>query len=655
LPAHTSILTGRLPFETSVRDNIGFTVKPGERLLPQMLREQGFATAGIVSTYVLRKETGISQGFDFYDSNLPMQAQGTSLGDVQRDGAETLKVGDSWLDSRPSSRFFLFMHFYEPHKPYTPPARFGRYAPYDGEIAYADELVGRLLDSLKRRHLYDSAAIVLLSDHGEGLGDHVEQEHGLFIYEETLHVPLIIKLPQSAGRGRRVAAPVQHIDVVPTVLDLAGLPRPGGLQGRSLLSVMRGTSQLADQGIYSESLYGRYHFGWSELYALTDARLRYIKAPRDELYDLARDPAERQNLAIEQPQARVAMRRALDGMVRSASVPAPAGVSADDRKRLQSLGYVGTSASLDPPAGGDLVDPKDKIDVLEAYRHAAELAGERKYGPAIDVLQHIVDENPGMADVWQQLGNLLVRAGRLDDGVRAYERSAELTPRDTSALVAASTVLFKLRRLDEAKRDGERALAGAVDDQPRSRGAAEEVLAKIALARKDSEAARRHAANAESADPSVPIGSYVEGLILYDSERYEDAVRQFRVTEERMKSVTLQLTELHYYCGDALARLERYQDAESEFEQEVRLFPQNGRAWAALAVVYHTEGRDEKASAALDDLTHAMPTPEGYALAAQAWTIFGDSRRADALRAEARQKFKGDPTLKLLNTAQPSQ
>jgi choline-sulfatase len=649
LPAHTSILSGRLPFETSVRDNIGFTVKPGERLLPQMLRELGFRTAGAVSAYVLRGETGIGQGFELYDSSLPMAAQGTSLGEVRRDGAETLKIAETWLDSQVSHRFFLFVHFYEPHRPYSPPARYAQYSPYDGEIAYADELVGRLLDSLKRRGLYDRAAIVLLSDHGEGLGDHVEQEHGLFLYDEAVHVPLILKLPGAAERGRRVGAPVQHIDVVPTVLDLVGAPRPSGLQGRSLRSVLHAPSDLPERGVYSESLYGRYHFGWSELYALTDARFRYIRAPRDELYDLAHDPAERQNLAAERPQARVAMRHALDDLVKSASLPVPSGVAPEERERLQALGYVGSSPTLDTAVGRDLADPKDKVDVLEAYRHAADLVGEQKYGAAIDVLQHIVDENPGMADVWQQLGNTLIKAGRIDAGVRAYERSAALTPRDISALVAAATALYKLRRLDDARRDGEAAVARAADDQPRARLAAEEVLAKIALARRDLEAARRHAANAEAADPTVPIITYVEGLILYGEGRYQDAVQQFRATEARMQDVTLQLTELHYYAGDSLGRLERYQEAESEFQQEIRLFPQNGRARVALAVVYHSEGRDELAAAAVADLIRAIPTPEGYALAAQVWTILGDRQRAELLRTEARQRFKGDPTLKLLN------
>jgi arylsulfatase A-like enzyme/predicted Zn-dependent protease len=650
LPAHTSILSGKLPFETNVRDNIGFTVRPGERLLPAILRERGFATAGVVSAYVLRKETGIAHGFDFFDSSLPMKAQGTSLGDVQRDGAETLQVAERWLDSRPSPRFFLFIHFYEPHTPYNPPARYGRYAPYDGEIAYADELVGRVLESLKRRQLYDRAAVILLSDHGEGLGDHVEKEHGLFIYDETMHVPLVVKLPGGAERGRRVATPVQHIDIVPTVLELAGIPAPDGLRGRSLATMMRGAPQ-AERGLYSESLYGRYHFGWSELVALTDARFRYIKAPHDELYDLERDRAERHNLAADRPQARVAMRRALDEMTATARVTAPAAVSADERERLQSLGYVGATVSGEAASGGQAIDPKDKVEVLEEYRRAAELAGDLKYGPAIDALRHIVAANPDMADVWQQLGNTLIRAGRLDEGVRAYERSAELTPRDISALVAAATVLYKLRRLDEATRDADAALGRAVGDQSRTRVTADEVLAKIALARHDSEAARRHAAAAEAADPSVAIRPYVEGLILYDEGRYADAVQQFRATEARMTDVTIQLTELHYYTGDALGHLERYAEAESEFQQEIRFFPQNGRARVALAVVYHAQGRDAQAAAALEELVRAVPTPEGYGLAAQAWTIFGDREHAAALRSEGRERFKDDPTLRLLTVA----
>ena len=204
LPAHTALLSGRLPFETGVRDNIGFVVKSGERLLPQMLRERGYATAGIVSSYVLRKETGINQGFDFFDSDMPPISAELTIGGVQRDGGESEAIAERWLDQQRSQRVFLFLHLYEPHKPYSTPPQYAGYEPYDGEIAYADEIVGRLIRYLESHQLYDRSTIVLLSDHGEGLGDHGEQEHGLFVYDEAIHVPLIMKQAGGTGAGRRV-------------------------------------------------------------------------------------------------------------------------------------------------------------------------------------------------------------------------------------------------------------------------------------------------------------------------------------------------------------------------------------------------------------------------------------------------------------------
>jgi choline-sulfatase len=335
LPSHTSILSGQLPFEHGVRDNSGFTVKPAQWLLQRALQGAGWQTGGFVSAYVLRSATGIGQGFDRYDADLPTASPEASIGQIQRDGAETLAAATRWLDARTDSKFFLFVHFYEPHKPYSPPARYAMYTPYDGEIAYADELVGLLLDRLRARGVYDSATIVLLADHGEGLGDHGEQEHGLFLYHETTHVPLVIKTP--GDPARRVAAPVQHIDLAPTLLDIAGLPKPASLRGRSLRPLLDGTGTIPDTGIYAEALYSRYHFGWSELYSLTDSRYRLIRAPRDELFDLQRDAGESTSVAVERPQVRQAMRGAIDALVAGTRMTAPSAVSEDDRRRLAAL------------------------------------------------------------------------------------------------------------------------------------------------------------------------------------------------------------------------------------------------------------------------------------------------------------------------------
>src|SRR5206468_7742052 len=421
------LLSGHLPFETGVRDNIGFAVKPGERMLPQLLHERGYTTGGVVSAFVLRKDTGIAQGFDFFDDDLPPSPD-VRIGQLQRDGAASEAVAERWLSSTGSARAFLFLHLDEPHRPYAPPPRFGEYLPYDGEIAYSDEIIGHFLEYLKSRQLYDRSTIVLLSDHGEGLGDHGEQEHGLFVYDEAIHVPLIIKQEGNAGAGRRLADVVQHIDLVPTMLDLVKAPDPGRLRGRSLKPLLDGSGRLPDTAVYSEALYARYHFGWSELTALTSDRYRYIKAPREELYDLQHDPGERSNLAREYAAAGDALRGAPERLPAGSPIHAPAAVSADARERPQAAGYGG--ATLDPLAtpGASLPDPKDKRHIVETYREAIDLAGERKWAAAIARLQQILRDEPQLANMWSQLAAFAGRLDRHDLAADAFRHCIELKP-----------------------------------------------------------------------------------------------------------------------------------------------------------------------------------------------------------------------------------
>ena len=638
LPAHASMLSGRLPFETGVRDNVGFTVKNGERLLAQMLRERGFTTGGVVSAYVLRKETGISQGFDFFDGEMPPSSPELSIGQVQRDGGESEQIAEHWLDSIGTSRAFLFLHLYEPHKPYAPPERFTAYAPYDGEIAYTDEIVGRLVKYLKSHQLYDRATIVLVSDHGEGLGDHGEQEHGLFVYDEAIHVPLIIKQESNAGAGRRVADLVQHIDLVPTILDLVKAPGSGHLRGRSLKPVLEGTGRLQPPTVYSEALYARYHFGWSELTALTDERYRYIKAPQDELYDLERDPHERTNIAEERPQPRQALRNALDRVAAGATIQAPSEVSADARERLQALGYVGAQTDVSTTPGEALPDPKDKREILERYRAAVDFAGERKWPQAIGLLQRILREDPEMADVWSQLAVFATRFDRHDLAVDAYAHYIALKPQEPTAYIGAAAGLLKLRKFDEAREHANLAAEVAAGNDRRSRASAHEMLAKIALARHDVEAARKEATLAREADPTLPLPMYIEARLLYDQGKYADALPLFTQAIAGLeKSGSLQMTELHFYAGDTLGRLERYAEAETEFIEELKYFPQNIRARGGLAMLYQASGKPDAADRVLGDLTRVTPTPESYALAARLYTMFGNRNQAAAVRTEARR------------------
>ena len=632
LPSHTSILSGQLPFEHGVRDNIGFSVKPDQRFLQHILKEAGYATAGFVSAYVLRKQVGFSAGFDAFDDQLPAASPDMPLGQLQRPGEATVLNAIGWLERRQSPRFFLFVHTYEPHKPYAPPAKFTTASPYDGEIEYADENLAKLLAYLRSKDLYDSATIVFLSDHGEGLGDHGEDEHGIFLYNETIRVPLVIKLPGGRRAGSRVTVPVQHIDLLPTILELAGLVPPAAVRGRSLKAAIDGSGRPASTGIYAESLSPRYHFGWSELYALTDDRYRYIRAPRDELYDITTDVSEQKSIAAEKVQVRDAMRRGLDALIAKAAVTAPSAVSAEDRQKLAALGYVGTQTggSLGTP-GDALPDPKDKVQILERYRRAVELAGHGNADEATALFRDLLRDDPEMTDVWLQLAELYARQGRTADAVAAYKEVIRRNPKDAGSLTGAATGLLRLGRMDEARTHAEL----AVEVAP---AAAHELLARIALERKDETSARREAQLAHAADPTLPMPEFIEGLIRYRAGQYAEAIPYFQDARKALAGRTVQVPDVHFYLGDCLARLERYRDAEPMLLAEVRMFPSNVRAHAGLAMLYRAMGRTAESEAAIETLLRNAPTPEGYDMAAQLWTMFGEPQRAAAARMQGRLK-----------------
>jgi choline-sulfatase len=635
LPSHTSILSGELPFEHGVRDNVGFVVKAGQRLLPGMLREAGYATAGFASAFILRKATGISQGFQVYDSNMEVTSPGASVGMVRRDGAKTLELAEKWLSRQTSPRFFLFVHFYEPHKPYRPPARYAHYPnPYDGTIAYSDELVGRLMTDLKTRRLYEKATIALLSDHGEGLGDHGEQEHGVFLYDETIHVPLIIKLPEDRDAGKRVSSPVEHIDLVPTLLDLAGVPIPHDLRGRSLRAAMDGSDpSLADRGLYAETLYPLYHFGWSPLYALTDLRYRFIKAPRAELYDLDRDPAEERNLASLRPQTAASMEAALDRLADQKQVERPSGVSAADLERFQALGYIGSSRMpVVASPGAQLPDPKDKIAVLEGYREGVNLRNEGRLPEAAAAFRRVLVHNPSMVDVWVQLSAVLTQEGDTAQAVEALERVVHLDPSLSDSQLALADAEIRLGHPDEAAAHARAALK----ENP---AGGHEILARVALAQGNEVQALAEARLALQADPTLPLPLYIEGMSLKKAGRDEEALARFRSATDALKAHKVKMTDLHRNIADTLVHMERYGEAEAEFKEEIAEFPKNDRARVGLAMLYRAQGRLREANEVLLAMLEASPTADTYALAARTLQALGEPDQARQVLERGRTMF----------------
>jgi tetratricopeptide (TPR) repeat protein len=599
-----------------------------------MLADRGFRTGAVVSSRVLRRETGLDRGFQFYDQ-VPA-APGNLDAAAVRDGGDSERIAENWLTSADTERAFLFLHLYEPHSPYDPPSRFADYAPYDGEVAYADEIVGRLVKYLKAHQLYDQSTILLLSDHGEGLGDHGEGEHGIFLYDEALRVPLIVKPAAGEGAGRRVAALVQHADIVPTILDLAKAPLPGGLRGHTLKPLLDGTGDFpAGRRVYAESHYGHYRFGWSGLASITDGRYRLIRAPREELYDLDRDPAQRANLAGSGDADHRALSAALDRLLADARLHQPAAVAAADRRMLERLGYVGTPRPV-ASAAGERPDPKDEVSLVESYREAVSRAADREWPQAVDLLRSILRGHPDLSDVWTTLAEVGARAGRHELAVDAYRRLSLLRPDDAGAQLDAAIALMRLRRWEDARRHAELA-AAATESDAKVLGTAHELLARIALARRDPAAARRHAALAAEAEPGRPLTAYVEGRLSYEQGRNAAALTSFEQAVAGLQtSDSRPIADLHLHTAETLARLERHRDAEPHFLAELEAFPQEIRARAGLAAALFATERPDEAARTLADLIVLSPTPEAYTLAARVWSTAGHQRQAAEARAAAR-------------------
>ncbi|MGH8459164.1 MAG: sulfatase, partial [Nevskiales bacterium] len=293
LPSHACMLTGTYPMRNGMHDFSGNRLDPAMPTLATVLKAQGYATGAVVGAAVLDRRFGLNNGFDFYYDNFDFNRMlETNLDAMERPGNLVMDQALAWLRKNSSRRFFLWVHLYDPHHPYNPPAPYNTQLadPYDGEIAFADAQVGRLLRYLKLGGLLSNTLIVLAGDHGEGLGEHGEKTHGFFIYNSTLQVPLLMKLPSSAVAGKKlVADAVSLVDVMPTVLEALRLPAPPQVQGRSLLPLLKSKGEADASPLYAESYLPRLHFNWSELRGIQSGNYRLIDGPKPELYDLSRD------------------------------------------------------------------------------------------------------------------------------------------------------------------------------------------------------------------------------------------------------------------------------------------------------------------------------------------------------------------------------
>ncbi len=644
LPAHSSMFTGRFPPEHGVRDNGGFFLSPEQTTLAEMLKAKGFATGGFIAAFVLDAKWGIDQGFDEYVDDFDIsERRGRSLGDIQRPGNEVVDKALPWIDSVKDSRFFAWIHLYDPHTPYDPPEpQKSEYKghPYRGEVAFTDAQVGRVISFLEERGLLDKTVVAVLGDHGESIGDHGEESHGFFIYESVTHVPFIVRAPFGKTGPRVVADPVRIVDLAPTMLELAGVSVPAGLSGKSLVPLMTGAAlELGLEG-YAESMYPLHHFGWSDLRALRAGRYKLIDAPRPELFDIESDPRETTNI--------YEARRAVgDGMVarlreiESAFEKAPTAAPVEDvdpevRQRLAALGYVGSFVATANDPRSDRADPKDKIDLFNLMGAARDLGREEGgFDQAVGMLTRVVTADPKVIDAWFSLGNLYFKEGRYRESIDHFRKTLELKPDYDIAVI---NMAHAFRRLG----DDAAAMAGYeryLQLDPRDAYVRYQV-GEVFLERGDIDRAEQVFKQALELDPKVASATNALGVIAYrrgDLASAEKLIREAIAVKEDVILARYNLALIAEERGDLPT-------AEREYLEELKRHPDSYKAAFNLSLLYERTGQRDLRIDALKQSIDGNPAfAEGHIFLARAYLERGGNLGEAAELARKGLSLSPDP------------
>ena len=543
-PSHASIFTGLNPPTHHVRDTGGFVLQSSSTTLAAILQQQGWDTAAFISSAVLKKLFGLNLGFAVYDDQMPKPGKGHQfMEDAERRAGDTVDRAVRWLDTQSGRPFFLWIHVYDPHAPYQPPAPFRekyKDRPYDGEIAYADHELERLFAAVRRKSPPDKTLIAVLSDHGESLGEHGEYTHGVFLYDSTLRIAFTLSGP-GVPSGLRVKQQARTVDFLPTILELMGGKAPASVQGVSLTPFFA-SKDAATAVSYAETLYPKINMGWVELRAIRTNHWKYIRAPRSELYDLSTDAGEIHNVIRDHSAEVQKFEAQLKAMIGTDGAEKVETANVDQRTldQLKSLGYLSGSGRAYNLTGQG-IDPKDRVEVLkllELAQNESRLTDSRR----IELLKQALSQDPGDPNIYYQLGqklekggrypeamelyrtalrngiensrlhsriaDLLVRGGYKDQAIPEYEKSAQLNPSDLESQANLATAYLEKGRLDDA----ERVYKWIMTTDPEY-AAAYNGLGVISIQRQNAAAARGYFEKAVQLDPDLVDAQLNLGLI----------------------------------------------------------------------------------------------------------------------------------------------
>ncbi|HEX4486347.1 MAG TPA: sulfatase-like hydrolase/transferase [Terriglobales bacterium] len=578
-PSHAAILTGTYPFQNGVQDFTGQPLAPQIRSIAQAFKQRGYATGAVVSAFVLDRSWGLARGFDFYDDAFSAQTFAKKdIGLVDRRAGESVGHALQWLQKTPRRPFFLWLHLYDPHNPYDPPEPYGSQYKghlYDGEIAYADHELGRLIAWLKRTQLYDRTAIAFLSDHGESLGEHGEAEHGFFIYNSTVHIPLIVKLPAGSGNPGRVSRPVETTSVAPTLLEIAGLKDAIEKQFASPSLFSKDEPDAA----YSETFYPFSSFGWSPLRSLETSRYHYIEAPEPELYDLTTDAGEKNNLAKQQTATIAVLKEKLQ--LRSSTNVATAqdstGVNPEALEKLRALGYVAYRAPVSAEAlKAGLPDPKDKLWEFNAILKAADLFKTGSYDDGETALAKVRESDPGMYIVSFMLGENALRRNDWEKAAAELQKCLDLNPNFDQAMAGLARALVNLDKPEEAKQWLDKALKYNPQNYRAwyERGFIE--------SKTDKPAAIADMQKAVAIQPNFASLRRDLGMLEFQQQNYAEAAAHLSKAAE----LGIHDAPLYNFLGISYSRTKDFKKAAASYKEALKIDPTLAEAHLNLGFAY---------------------------------------------------------------------
>ena len=571
--------------------------RQGLQTLAESFQEAGYRTGAFVGAFVLDSRWGLAQGFDRYfdEFELPKQ-QEIFLGRVQRPGSEVIDTALAWAGEDDTTPFFMWVHLYDPHTPYEPPEPFrSRYAnPYVGEIAWTDSLVGRLTSWLDDSGRSDDTYVVVAADHGESLGEHGENEHGLLLYESAIRVPLIIATPFDEPQGIRRHELVSLIDVMPTVLELTGLETPEQVHGRSLVPLFTNDAEVEgrpDERVYAETFYPRLHFGWSELQAIIEPTHKLIISPEPELYDLLQDPEEQQDLASERAATAEALRREAEELVarleENASPADTATLDQDTLRRLAALGYIGSYSADANDSDVKRANPRDKIEIYNDLLRARRLTVNNEMAEAEVLLRGVIAEDAGVVDAHQSLGNLLVEQLRYDEAIEAFETALSMRPEDAALVLFLARTQRQAGRLDEA----EKVLLDFIDVlEPDARLYIS--LGRIKQATRSYTEAATYFNEALRLSEDAPADNIMAAAHVGLGAVHLAAGRP-RLAEEHLnlaRGFNDSLADLHFQRALLFQARRQPDEAIAAYRRELENSPRNGKVAFNLSVIYRNRG-----------------------------------------------------------------